>query len=94
MNRFLREAWNTEDGRYVNCTYAAFKKNSDIEQLLHKEQNRFCYYCMRYLEISRHTFLEHVIPHNPVNKKRQTSKRSIITNDSIKISGITLYTNI
>ena len=68
VNRFLREAWNTEDGRYVNCTYAAFKKNSDIEQLLHKEENRFCCYCMRYLEISRHTSLEHVMPHNPVNK--------------------------
>lgn len=27
VNRFLREAWNEQDGQYVNCTYASFKRN-------------------------------------------------------------------
>lgn len=77
VNRFLREAWNEQNGMYVNCTYASFKRNREMERLLHNEQGGFCCYCMRYLEVGRHTSLEHVMPHNSVNSQNKTDFKKI-----------------
>ena len=64
VNRFLCESWNEQDGQYVNCTYASFKRNHKMEKLLYREQNGFCCYCMRHMEVNQHISLEHVMPHN------------------------------
>lgn len=67
VNQFLQEAWNTEEGKYINCTFDSFKRGRNMERLLHEEQNGFCCYCMRHLEIGVHTSLEHIIPHHCEN---------------------------
>lgn len=67
VNTFLRKAWNKQEGKYVNCNFASFKRDREIEQLLHREQRGFCCYCMRHLTIGNHTSLEHVMPHHCKN---------------------------
>ncbi len=69
VNRFLKTAWSKESGKYIDCTYSSFKSDRKMEKLLHKEQRGFCCYCMRHLEVSTHTSLEHIMPHNCTNKK-------------------------
>lgn len=77
VNRFLREAWNEQDGQYVNCTYASFKRNHKMERLLYREQHGFCCYCMRHLEVNQHTSLEHVMPHSSVTKQNKIDFKKI-----------------
>lgn len=77
VNRFLSEAWNHEGRKYINCTYGAFKKSSNIEQLLHKEQNGFCCYCMRCMEVNKHTSLEHIMPHRSIDKQKKIDFKKI-----------------
>lgn len=69
VNAFLCKAWNEAEQRYINCTYASFKRDGRMEKLLHEEQHGFCCYCMRHLEVGRHTSLEHVLPHHCKDKK-------------------------
>ncbi len=64
VNDFLRKAWNEQEGKYVNCNYSSFKRNREMECLLHQEQGGYCCYCMRHLEVGKHTSLEHVMPHH------------------------------
>ena len=64
VNSFLKESWNEQEGKYVNCDYASFKRDRRMENLLYKEQGGFCCYCMRHLFIGKHTSLEHVLPHH------------------------------
>lgn len=71
VNLFIHEVWNPQDKRYINCTYATFKRNGKMEELLYREQRGFCCYCMRHLEVGKHTSLEHVLPHNSINKQRK-----------------------
>lgn len=68
VNDFLREAWDEQEGKYVNCDYNSFKRDRKMERLLHQEQDGFCCYCMRHLTVGHHTSLEHVMPHH-CNKK-------------------------
>lgn len=77
VNCFLHEAWNPEEKLYVNCTYGSFKRNREMKQLLHQEQNGFCCYCMRSLKVGEHTSLEHVMPQNPVDKQNHTDFKKI-----------------
>ena len=53
VNRFLCEAWSEQDGQYVNCTYASFKRNHEMEKLLYREQKGFCCYGMRHVEVNQ-----------------------------------------
>lgn len=64
VNSFLQNAWNKQDCKYVNCDYGSFKRDGQMEQLLHQEQKGFCCYCMRHLKVGSHTSLEHVMPHH------------------------------
>ena len=77
VNRFLCESWNEQDGQYVNCTYASFKRNHKMEKLLYREQNGFCCYCMRHMEVNQHISLEHVMPHNSVTKQNKIDFKKI-----------------
>ena len=77
VNRFLCESWNEQDGQYVNCTYASFKRNHKMEKLLYWEQNGFCCYCMRHMEVNQHISLEHVMPHNSVTKQNKIDFKKI-----------------
>ena len=77
VNRFLCEAWSEQDGQYVNCTYASFKRNHEMEKLLYREQNGFCCYCMRHMEVNQHISLEHVMPHNSVTKQNKIDFKKI-----------------
>lgn len=77
VNRFLCDAWNMKERQYVNCTYESFKKNRDMERLLHREQGGFCCYCMRHLDVGNHTSLEHVMPRKSVNKQNKIDIKKI-----------------
>lgn len=77
VNAFLREAWSSYDKKYVNCTYASFKRNRRMEDLLYDEQGGFCCYCMRHLDRYAHTSLEHVMPHNSVDKQNRADYKKI-----------------
>lgn len=68
VNGFLREAWNEQEGKFVNCDYSSFKRDGKMERLLHQEQRGFCCYCMRHLEVGNHTSIEHVMPHHCKDK--------------------------
>lgn len=63
--RFVRKAWNGEEGRYVNFDYDAFKNNKRFKSLLYHEQQGYCCYCMRKLNLDKGNLctIEHVLPH-------------------------------
>lgn len=70
--RFLHEAWNKVQGKYVQCSYNGFKGDrrfsGPFEHLLLVEQEYRCCYCMRKLKYRNHTTFEHVLPHNCLQK--------------------------
>lgn len=70
VNHFLGKAWDEESGCYVNCDYDTFKGSMRFKSLLYHEQEGFCCYCMRKLDLREKgkSTLEHVIPHK-VNEK-------------------------
>ncbi len=70
VNRFLHDAWDNESGCYINCDYDTFKNNKRFKSLLYHEQNGYCCYCMRKLDLEDKgkCTMEHVMPHK-VNGK-------------------------
>ena len=68
LNKFLNEGWNSSVGKYVNCDFnslKSFNANHGIRALLYSEQNGYCCYCMRKLNLGdrRMCTIEHVMPH-------------------------------
>lgn len=70
VNRFLHDAWNEESGCYVNCDYDTFKNNKRFKSLLYHEQEGYCCYCMRKLDLNDKgkSTMEHVMPHKAVDR--------------------------
>lgn len=77
VNRFLRNAWNEQEGKYLNCDFDSFKRDRKMERLLHQEQGGFCCYCMRYLTVGSHTSLEHVMPYHCRKKNGKVDYKTI-----------------
>lgn len=77
VNDFLRNAWNEQNKKYVNCDYSSFKRNGKMERLLHLEQDGFCCYCMRHMRVGEHTSIEHVMPHHCKKKNGEVDYRTI-----------------
>lgn len=65
LNKFLHKAWDKEEGAYVNCDFDALKRYRQFKSLLYHEQNGYCCYCMRKLQLEEKTksTIEHVMPH-------------------------------
>lgn len=63
--RFIRESWNKEEKHYVNFDYETFKRNRKFKALLFREQQGYCCYCMRKLDLNRGNLctIEHILPH-------------------------------
>lgn len=70
VNRFLHDAWDKESRCYVNCDYEAFKNNIRFKSLLYHEQDGYCCYCMRKLDLKDKgkCTMEHVMPHKVKGK--------------------------
>ena len=62
VNRFLRNGWNKDFGKYVNGFYCDLQREGKIVRLLLREQEGLCCYCMRHISYKNHTTLEHVLP--------------------------------
>jgi 5-methylcytosine-specific restriction endonuclease McrA len=60
LNAFIQGQWQDDTNRYVNLTYESFK-NDDLRDLLLKEQNNYCCYCMKHI-LKGDSTLEHIIP--------------------------------
>lgn len=65
INRFVRDAWNADTQSYTNFNYDSFKRNKSFKALLFKEQNGYCCYCMRKMNLSESHLctIEHILPH-------------------------------
>lgn len=70
VNRFLRNAWDNYSKSYVNCDFDTFKKNKEFKSLLYNEQEGYCCYCMRKLDLKEKgkCTIEHIMPHKVGNK--------------------------
>lgn len=65
LNRFLSKAWDKELNEYVNCGFDSLKRLPQMKSLLYHEQNGYCCYCMRKLDLNEKakSTIEHVMPH-------------------------------
>lgn len=70
VNHFLNDAWDKENNCYVNCDFDTFKRLGRFKSLLYREQQGYCCYCMRKLDLKDRgkSTIEHVMPHK-VEKK-------------------------
>ncbi|MDR1556945.1 MAG: HNH endonuclease [Tannerellaceae bacterium] len=67
LKKFIDEQWQNDTNRYVNLAYEYFDKVEFCELLL-KEQNHYCCYCMKHI-LNKETTIEHIIP----NKAKKES---------------------
>lgn len=70
VNRFLGNSWNENSGCYVNCNYDTFKNIKRFKSLLYHEQEGYCCYCMRKLNLKEKgkSTIEHVMPYKVNNR--------------------------
>ncbi|GHT05163.1 hypothetical protein AGMMS49525_12250 [Bacteroidia bacterium] len=59
LDAFIQGQWQPEVGRYVNLSYESLK-NDALRDLLLKEQNHYCCYCMKHI-LKEDSTLEHII---------------------------------
>lgn len=62
LKRFIDEQWQDDANCYINLTYKDFS-NNELCDLLLKEQQYYCCYCMRHI-LNPETTIEHIIPNN------------------------------
>jgi hypothetical protein len=68
LETFIQGQWRQDANQYVNLTYEDFR-NEEFRDLLLKEQDYFCCYCMKRI-LKDETTLEHIIP----NKSKDSSE--------------------
>lgn len=64
VRQFLEDAWDETRKEYTNCNFENFKSKK-FKNLLLLQQKHKCCYCMRDLNVSSGTTIEHVMPHKP-----------------------------
>lgn len=72
-------SWNSADRRHIGLEYRLSENVKKLREVLVKEQNALCCYCMRKLllgDLSCNVTLEHIVPHKITEKQWDDEKQS------------------
>ena len=66
INKFIHDAWSEADHRYIGLSFDNLKRRKGFKALLYNEQEGYCCYCMRKLDLSKGHLctIEHVSEKN------------------------------